>query len=138
MLAAYVEDALADMEQPALPTDIGMGPIVFIGTPIVYPASSLRASSSSLPLPPSSPPLVFSASVVSSAKRTAQMVDEVESGGEVLGNAESSLVGQMVVFTSLCLFALTQTSRQLPGQGFPHFTPTVPDMPLISCIFIGV
>ena len=98
-LAAYMED----MEQPALPTDIGVGP------------SSLPASSSSLP---PSPPLEFSTSVVLSlgkatakrvrsrkvekgkAKRTAQMVDEVESGGDVLGNAGGSL-GQMVVWSSV-------------------------------------
>ena len=35
------------------------------------------------------------------AKRTAQMVEEVESGGEVLGNAGGSLVGQMVVWSSV-------------------------------------
>ena len=75
VLAAYVEDVLADMEQPALPTDIGVGPIVSIGTPIVYPASSLPASSSSFPLPPSSPPLEFSTSVfVSSASGDALSV----------------------------------------------------------------
>ena len=126
VFAAYVEDVPADMEQPALPTDIGVGPVVSIGTPIVYPASSLPASSSSLPLPLPSPPLECSTSVVSSAsgdalstgkatakrvrsrkvekgtaKRTAQMVDEVESGGEVLGNAGGSMVGQMVVWSSV-------------------------------------
>lgn len=54
-------------EKRILPTDIGVGPIVSIGTPIVYPASSLPASSSFPPLPLPSPPLEFSTSVVSSA-----------------------------------------------------------------------
>ena len=139
VLAACVEDVLADMEQPALPTDIGVGPIVSIGTPIIYPASSLPASSSYLRLPPPSPPLEFSTSVVSSAsgdalsvgkatakrvrsrkvekgkaKRTAQMVDEVESGGEVLGNAGGSLVGQMVERSSV-LDGFSEGSQRSKG-----------------------